>query len=134
MFNVGDDDADDGLDMKCRSAYFRLGHMLEQKVRCRCVLALTATATKATEADVTKVLKIDPQNVVRDSTVRDNLRLSATHFNGGMLVLLYCWLCCLQCDSVRLLDASCPASCVLLTFDTAGESRQDVTAEAGILC
>ncbi len=68
-----------------RSAYFRLGHMLEQKVRCRCVLALTATATKATEADVTKVLKIDAANVVRDSKVRDNLRLSVTHFNGGML-------------------------------------------------
>ena len=57
--------------------------MLEQKVECRCVLALTATATKATEADVTQVLKIEPENVVRDSNVRDNLRLSVTHFNGG---------------------------------------------------
>ena len=52
-------------------------------MQCRCVLALTATATKATEADVTKVLKISPENVVRDSTVRDNLRLSVNHFNGG---------------------------------------------------
>ena len=57
--------------------------MLEQRVQTRCVLALTATATKATEADVTKVLKISQDNVVRDSTVRDNLRLSVTHFNGG---------------------------------------------------
>lgn len=57
--------------------------MLEQKVQCRCVLALTATATKATEADVSKILKISSENVVRDSTVRDNLRLSVTHFNGG---------------------------------------------------
>ena len=57
--------------------------MLEQKVRCRCVLALTATATRATEADVTKVLRIQPHDVVRDSTVRDNLRLSVTHLNGG---------------------------------------------------
>ena len=94
------DDDEGGPDLNCRSAYFRLGHMLEQKVRCRCVLALTATATKATEADVTKVLKIHPQNVVRDSTVRDNLRLSVTHFNGGMLVLLCWWLCCLHCGSV----------------------------------
>ena len=60
--------------------------MLEQKVRCRCVLALTATATKATEADVTQVLKIHAHNVVRDSTVRDNLRLSVTHFNGGLAI------------------------------------------------
>lgn len=58
--------------------------MLEQRVQCRCVLALTATATKATEADVTKVLEISPENVVRDSTVRDNLRLSVNHFNGGI--------------------------------------------------
>ena len=72
--------------------------MLEQKVRCRCVLALTATATKATEADVTQVLNIHAHNVVRDSTVRDNLRLSVTHFNGGaalflLLLLLAEWLC-----------------------------------------
>lgn len=60
--------------------------MLEQKVQCRCVLALTATATKATEADVTQVLKIHAHNVVRDSTVRDNLRLSVTHFNGGLAI------------------------------------------------
>ena len=58
--------------------------MLEQKVQCRCVLALTATATKATEADVAKVLQIEPCNIVRDSNVRDNLRLSVTHQNGGM--------------------------------------------------
>lgn len=64
--------------------------MLEQKVQCRCVLALTATATKATEADVTKVLNITPANVVRDSTVRDNLRLSVKHFNGGMSALQSC--------------------------------------------
>lgn len=70
-------------DVYCRSAYFRLGHMLAQKVQCRCVLALTATATKATEADVTKVLNISAENVVRDSTVRDNLRMAVTHFNGG---------------------------------------------------
>ena len=80
--------------------------MLEQKVRCRCVLALTATATKATEADVTKVLKIDSQNVVRDSTVRDNLRLSVTHFNGGALSKAFCYVQLRQCSgrNVYLLD------------------------------
>lgn len=57
--------------------------MLEQKVQCRCVLALTATATKATEADVAKVLSIHANDVVRDSNMRENLRLSVTACNGG---------------------------------------------------
>ena len=68
--------------------------MLEQRVQCRSVLALTATATKATEADVAKVLSIHPNNVVRDSNVRRNLRLSVTACNGGehlSLNLLYCF-------------------------------------------
>ena len=62
--------------------------MLEQRVRCRCVLALTATATKATEADVAKVLSICADNVVRDSNVRENLRLSVTACNGGVFGIL----------------------------------------------
>lgn len=54
-------------------------------MQCRSVLALTATATKATEADVAKVLGIQPDNIIRDSKVRDNLRLSVTACNGGMM-------------------------------------------------
>lgn len=62
------------------------------------MLALTATATKATEADVTQVLKIHAHNVVRDSTVRDNLRLSVTHFNGGLAI--FCLLLHAECHCV----------------------------------
>lgn len=72
----------------CRSAYFRLGHLLQQSVACRCVLALTATATKSTEADVTRVLDIQPGHVVRDSNVRPNLRLHVSHTNGGELPIV----------------------------------------------
>ena len=67
----------------CRSAYFRLGHLLRQKVQARCVLALTATATRATEAEVATALDIQPENRLRDSNMRDNLRLSVVHHNGG---------------------------------------------------
>eukprot|EP00891_Asterochloris_glomerata_P005100 jgi/Astpho2/5100/fgenesh1_pm.00073_%23_4_t len=66
-----------------RSAYFRLGHLLKQKVQARCVLALTATATRATEAEVATALDIQPENRLRDSNMRDNLRLSVVHHNGG---------------------------------------------------
>lgn len=69
----------------CRSAYFRLGHLLKQKVQARCVLALTATATRATEAEVATALDIQPENRLRDSNMRDNLRLSVVHHNGGEL-------------------------------------------------
>ena len=62
--------------------------MLQQQVQCRSVLALTATATKATEADVANVLGIQQQNVVRDSNVRDNLRLAVTACNGGELGMI----------------------------------------------
>lgn len=79
-----------------RSAYFRLGHMLEQRVQCRSVLALTATATKATEADVANVLSIHSNNVVRDSNVRENLRLSVTACNGGGRVALNLLICALR--------------------------------------
>ena len=52
-------------------------------MQARCVLALTATATRATEAEVATALDIQPENRLRDSAMRDNLRLSVVHHNGG---------------------------------------------------
>ncbi|KAK9804407.1 hypothetical protein WJX72_011416 [[Myrmecia] bisecta] len=66
-----------------RSAYFRLGHMLRERVACRAVLALTATATRATEAAIADVLNIRLEHVVREASMRENLRLSVVHKNGG---------------------------------------------------
>jgi ATP-dependent DNA helicase Q4 len=60
-----------------RPAYFRLGGALQRDMAARCVLALTATATRSTEAAVCCVLGIPPAAVVRDAAVRQNLRLSA---------------------------------------------------------
>ncbi len=47
------------------------------------MLALTATATKATEAAVLGVLGIPPTAVLRDSCVRDNLRLHVVKKAAG---------------------------------------------------
>ncbi len=66
-----------------RPAYFRLGAALRTCLPSRCVLALTATATPATQAAVRDVLGIPPESVLRDSSVRDNLRLHVTHTSGG---------------------------------------------------
>jgi len=50
----------------------------------RSILALTATATKATEAAVCSVLRIpSPQGVFRDSAIRSNLRLSVLRVAGS---------------------------------------------------
>ena len=66
-----------------RPAYFRLGATLQTAVRVQRVLALTATATRATETAVCSVLGIPPEQVVRDTLVRDNLRLHVVRKNGG---------------------------------------------------
>lgn len=65
-----------------RPAYFRLGEVLQRDVQSRCVLALTATATKATEAAVCDVLRIPETQVLRDSAIRDNLRLHVVRSRG----------------------------------------------------
>jgi ATP-dependent DNA helicase Q4 len=57
--------------------------MLRTQVRCRAVLALTATATSSTAEAVASVLDIPPEGVIRDDSVRSNLRLSVSHSNGG---------------------------------------------------
>ncbi|KAL6761906.1 P-loop containing nucleoside triphosphate hydrolase protein [Haematococcus lacustris] len=66
-----------------RPAYFRLGHVLRAVLRPRCVLALTATATKPTQTAITQVLGLDPESFIRESPLRDNLRLQVIHVNGA---------------------------------------------------
>lgn len=67
-----------------RSAYFRLGGLLREHVPSRAILALTATATRATEAQVAAALGVPPAGIFRDASLRANLRLHARHVNGGM--------------------------------------------------
>ena len=57
--------------------------MLRTRVRCRAVLALTATATAGTATGVARVLDIPPDGIIRDDSVRSNLRMSVAHTNGG---------------------------------------------------
>lgn len=57
--------------------------MLQTTVRARAVLALTATATATAAASIAEVLGIAPSDIIRDDTMRSNLRLGVTHHNGG---------------------------------------------------
>ena len=61
-----------------RPAYFRLGKSLRGDLQARSVLALTATATRTTEASICSVLGIPKCNVRRDDAIRSNLRLTVT--------------------------------------------------------
>ena len=65
-----------------RPSYFRLGEILQRDISTRSILALTATATKATEAAVCGVLRIPQTQVLRDSAIRQNLRLNVVRSNG----------------------------------------------------
>lgn len=65
-----------------RPAYFRLGEILHRDVQTRSLLALTATATKATETAVRSVLRLKADQVLRESAIRTNLRLSVMRSDG----------------------------------------------------
>lgn len=67
----------------CRSAYFRLGLMLREKVACQAVLALTATATRATQTSICSVLDIPTDDVLLDSVLPQNLRLTVAKSTQG---------------------------------------------------
>ena len=71
----------------------RLGHMLRTAVRAKALLALTATATAATAAAIAEVLGIAAGDIVRDDSLRANLALAVTHYNGGELPV-HAWLVC----------------------------------------
>ena len=57
--------------------------MLRTAVPARAVLALTATATSATASAIAETLGIAEDAIIRDDSLRPNLRLAVTHINGG---------------------------------------------------
>ncbi len=89
--------------------------MLRTRVQCRAVLAITATATASTAAAVARVLDIAPDGIIRDDSVRANLRLSVVHTNGGA-------------DLGHIPAAACPCTMMCMPFSrrtwTHGEVRR----------
>lgn len=72
----------------CRSAYFRLGHLMQERIPCNTVLALTATATKTTQQSIREVLRIPEESTIRESEVPSNLRLAVQDVKAGQLLLV----------------------------------------------
>ncbi len=60
----------------CRTSYLALNQIIRQRLGVKCVLALTATATKQTEMSICNYLQIPVDGILRYSILRDNLRVS----------------------------------------------------------
>ncbi|PRP87685.1 hypothetical protein PROFUN_02385 [Planoprotostelium fungivorum] len=69
-----------------RTSYMRLGDVIE-KLKVKTVLALTATATKRTETDISKCLRISSENVLRFSSIRSNLKIAVSCEKDKMAAL-----------------------------------------------
>ena len=66
-----------------RSAYFRLGTLIKEKVPCKTILALTATATQSTQQSIREVLSIPLGNTITDSAMPPNIRLAVQNVSPG---------------------------------------------------
>ena len=74
-----------------RPAYYALGRVLRAELGISRVLALTATATRRTEAAVAAALSIPECDIVRAACMRDNLRLTVSRevkSDAALLALL----------------------------------------------
>jgi ATP-dependent DNA helicase Q4 len=71
-----------------RPSYLRLKNILQGTLRIRTILALTATATRAMERDITACLGIEASGVVRAGLLRPNLHLSVSAETERQLALL----------------------------------------------
>lgn len=71
-----------------RPSYFRLGTVVRKRLKVRCVLAMTATATKKTLQSILHSLEISPRDVVQVSHMRENLQLSFSFSQNRMKDLL----------------------------------------------
>eukprot|EP00890_Picochlorum_soloecismus_P005014 jgi/Picsp_1/5513/NSC_02872-R1_atp-dependent dna helicase len=66
-----------------RPSYLRLGKALFSDIKCKAVLALTATATLETEKCIQKVLRITRSNTFRNGLLRSNIRMFVLHADSS---------------------------------------------------
>jgi RecQ family ATP-dependent DNA helicase len=71
-----------------RPSYLRLRPLLRDVLHARCILGLTATATRSMEREIIEALGIEPEGIVRSDLVRKNLRLTVSKDKNRQLSLL----------------------------------------------
>lgn len=74
--------------MPARSAYFRIGNLIRERIPCKAVLALTATATRRTQNSIRKVLIIPENSTVKELELPTNLRLAVQDLKTGVWPLV----------------------------------------------
>jgi RecQ family ATP-dependent DNA helicase len=68
-----------------RPSYLRLRPLLRDTLRARCILGLTATATKSMEREIISALGIEPEGIIRSDVLRPNLRLTVSRDKNRQL-------------------------------------------------
>ena len=71
-----------------RPSYLRLRPLLRDVLHARCILGLTATATRSMEREITEALGIEREGIVRSDLLRKNLRLTVSRDKNRQLGVL----------------------------------------------
>jgi RecQ family ATP-dependent DNA helicase len=71
-----------------RPSYLRLRPLFRDVLHARCILGLTATATRSMEREIIDALGIEPDGIVRSDLLRKNLRLTVSRDKNRQLSLL----------------------------------------------
>ena len=71
-----------------RPSYMRLRPLIRNVLRARCILGLTATATKSMEREIISALGIEDDGIIRSDLLRQNLRLTVSRDKNRQLSLL----------------------------------------------
>ena len=70
-----------------RSAYFRLGTLIKERIPSKAILALTATATESTQRSIKEVLNIPPEGSITESELPRQLHLAVQMVNPGKILV-----------------------------------------------
>ena len=71
-----------------RPSYLRLRPLLRDVLHARCILGLTATATKSMEREIISALGIELEGIIRSDILRPNLRLTVSRDKNRQLSTL----------------------------------------------
>lgn len=71
-----------------RPSYLRLNNVLRNILNIQNILGLTATATRAMERDITHLLEIPQEGIIRSSLLRENLHIAVSRNDGDKNVAL----------------------------------------------
>ena len=85
---------------KC-THYITQYQVLKERLGVRCVLGLTATATRTTALSVASHLSVAEENIIRGTTIPSNLQISASCDDNRDDVSLSCTYKCIDYNTIH---------------------------------